>query len=81
MPEGYTLISAMLGSVFLFALGIYVGVKLTIFGYKLGFKASYQIRGNPEDDDKSLLGVKDDGQEFEVAEEMNKEQTNIMSED
>ena len=74
-------ITAILGAVSLFAAGIGVGVWLMMYGYKTGFKASYQIRGNPEDDDKSLLGVTNDSQEFEIAAEENKKQTNIMSEE
>lgn len=74
-------IMAVLGAVLLFAAGIGVGVWLMMFGYKTGFRASYQIRGDSQDDDKSLFGLQSDGQEFEIAEELNKEQTNIISED
>ncbi|KKM67570.1 hypothetical protein LCGC14_1469710, partial [marine sediment metagenome] len=64
-------IAAILGAVLLFAAGIGVGVKLVMFGYKEGFRASYQIRGEPQDDDKSLLGIREDGQDIELAEEVN----------
>ncbi len=79
MPVFYFVV-AVFGAVSLFAAGIAVGVWLTVFGYKLGWKASYQVRGDPQDDDKSLFGTNEDSAELEILEEQEKNKTNLMSE-
>lgn len=51
-----------------FAVGLVAGVVVTAYGFKLGFKASYEIReARGEDvDDKGLLGGGKDPAEFEL---------------
>ena len=80
MPVSIFII-AILGAVVLFITGLAVGVWLTTYGFKLGFRSSYQIRGESQDDDKSLFGTQDDSQEFEIAEKENKITTNLMSDE
>lgn len=61
-----------------FAIGIGVGIAATIIGFKLGFKASYEIRNHQETSTEGtgLFKPKKDPGEFELVdegEEVNKE--------
>lgn len=64
MPPEYKIITA-------FVVGLIVGVMLMTYGYKLGFKASYQIRETISGDEQpdTLLKHREDPAEFELIEE------------
>lgn len=51
-----------------FVAGLVAGVVVTAYGFKLGFKASYEIREARGEDvaDKGLLGGAKDPAEFEL---------------
>ena len=53
-----------------FVLGLIAGVVITVYGFRVGFKASYEIRGHSEDsgEDKGLFPQKKDPPEFELLE-------------
>lgn len=56
-----------------FVAGLAVGIVVTIVGFRLGFKASYEIRSHKEEsaEDKGLFPSKKDPAEFELLEEKN----------
>ncbi len=52
-----------------FVVGLAIGVAVTIVGFRLGWKASYEIRMSKGDDsveDKGLFGARKDPAEFEL---------------
>ena len=53
-----------------FVAGVLVGVGVTVMGFLLGFRASYEIRGHKEEsaEDKGLFKGKKDPAEFELLE-------------
>jgi hypothetical protein len=63
----YVIISIAIGC---FAQGLFAGAALVVYGYKLGFKASYQIRNTTEgiDTDEGLLRPRKEPAEFELLE-------------
>ena len=54
-----------------FVLGLVAGVVVTIVGFRLGWKTSYEIRSNKEEpaEGKGLFPSKKDPAEFELIEE------------
>lgn len=59
-----------------FVAGLAVGVAVTIIGFRLGFKASYEIRDGkqyPETEDKGLFKGRKDPAEFQILDEEDKE--------
>lgn len=51
-----------------FVAGVLVGVGVTVLGFLLGFRASYEIRSHKEEsvEDKGLFKSKKDPPEFEL---------------
>lgn len=57
-------------SIICFIAGLLVGVGVTILGFRLGFRASYEIRSHQEEsaEDKGLFKGGKDPAEFELLE-------------
>jgi len=52
-----------------FVAGVVVGALLVFTGFKIGFRASYEIRQGreyPDEEEKGLLGIKKEPAEFEL---------------
>ena len=64
------LIAAVVGCMMPFLGGMWVGSVLVEHGYKMGFKASYEIRkAAGEDTDKGLFPTDNDPAEFDLLKE------------
>jgi hypothetical protein len=63
-----------IGFIAVFLLGLFVGASLLVYGYKLGFKASYEIRKATVDEDQGggLFKEEKDPAEFDLLEEQEK---------
>lgn len=70
----WTLILIVVSYLLVFLGGMAVGVTGIMYGYRTGFKASYQIRGEPDDSNKSLFGTEQDPAEFAVLAQQEKDE-------
>lgn len=61
-------------SVVCFMAGLALGAAIMVYGFRLGFKASYEIRGSKDDEGSGLFGGKNkDPAEFGLIDKQDKE--------
>ena len=54
-----------------FVAGVLVGVGITVLGFRLGFRASYEIRNKEEAEDKGLFKNRKEPAEFNLLDKEN----------
>lgn len=60
------MVSDFIAGAIIYMAGLFTGIFVMWFGLRLGFKASYELRGDVDGTGKGLFGRKEDPPEFNL---------------